>query len=333
MKLKWLFYGALLFIFSLSGCSEMLNEEEGAYVPHGSILVTDRQNQLVNWVDTNTGVISSVTSSTGPDPIDIFISGNYAYILSSDTSSIVKKYDLDSGKWAGTVYYPNKGYAQQIASDSKHLYISFEAGKRLEVVSIDSFTSIFSKDLSQNAQGIIYESDKVYICVSDGYSSSYTTSRIAVLSTNDLNTVTYIPSQKNPLFITSDGKGYLYVSCAGSYANDGGITRVDTSTTSTNDIVTGKSFGVIEFANNRLYVADYSGGLCVYETNGTLVTNLLDGESISDILIDGDYAYALGGNYGEGKNIYRITLSDNVIDRTYTGVIKGDWGAAMAIYK
>ncbi len=75
MKLKWLVFGVVALVFLLYGCSEMLTEEERQNQPasKGSILVTDRENRLVNQVDTNTGSVSRITSSTGPEPIDIFI--------------------------------------------------------------------------------------------------------------------------------------------------------------------------------------------------------------------------------------------------------------------
>ena len=327
--MKWLILSSLIFLLCFISCSEAPKEPQNQSASTNTILITDSQNNLVNQLNLKSGDLSPLISSgITAQPIDIMAVGNNAYVLLSGTPSALRKFDLNAGKWAGTVSFSDGTYPQQIAYDGKYFYISFQSGKMLAAVSASDFTSGATVSLSQYAQGLCYSSGSVYVCLSDGYASSpaYANSRVAILSTANLSgTISNIQTLVNPLFVTSDENGTIYIACAGNYNNDGGITKI-TSGAPTN-IVLNKSLSSIAVSNGIIYASENNNGIDIYKSDGTFITNVINSVNIFDLIIYQNYVYALGS----GK-IYKININNNSLEATYSGVITGTWGGAIAIY-
>jgi len=345
MKLKWLFYGALLFIFSLSGCSEGLQEEQSISraVKKGSILVINEVAQVLNCIDPDDHTISQV-SYVGNSANDIEIDGDFAYVLASQNNTIFK-IDLKNGGFIKTLSliedYTSLPSPYNQAIDSNNIYISFWENGKLGIVDKSSFSLKKSVILGSSSypEGVAVDSNYVYVALTYYNGGSYSDRKVAIVDKNSYQIITNINVLTNPQSVAMDKNGALWVACTGYYNTNiwlyekGGLTKIVKvgEIFTANTVNQDASYYVVKFDGDRIYAIDslYSttaSGLNVYLLDGTKVTNILAGKNLKGIDFDNNYIYvseAYGGNsvYIINKNTYSITTINN------TG------GGDLALYK
>ncbi len=317
---------------------------------NNSILIADEKNNMIYQLNLNSGSASSfISSGISSQPIDLNVEGNFLYVLQSSANPCsIQKYDLSTGKLSGSVPL-NYGSAQQMSSDGNNLYVC-DLGGNVTVVSLSGFSVSGSKSFSgQAVQGIFYTNGEVYAGVSGGY-PSYNNSQIAVLAVSNIaGAPAYYNTLPNPVCFTTDGEGAIFIACAGTensttynYNNDGGILKFSGS--SITNIITNKSYAAggvdneiqyyngLIFAAENTYATGNTGGIDVYQPNGTFVTNILPGVTINCIIVYEGTLFAEGNN---GKSsLYQINISNYSIIKTYqlSAAYSDAWGCAMAVY-
>ncbi len=321
-----------------AGCSQNPCVPGNQFVPHGSIILVDEFALTANYIVLSNGQESTLIGSSMGfstySSINVAVIGGFAYFLVSDSTSLVKKFDLNAGQMDGTISYGSLSYVQFSASDGNNLYMTFEGSPAMEVISLADFTTSASiKAPLQAGEGIFYTNGYLYLCLSDG-SPSYTHSCMAALPVNNLQSSPVCSNvMPDPWAIDSDGAGTFYVSSEGtentatySWNPVGGITKISGSNVV--NIVQNKSIGAIKFAAGNIYALEYGKGIDVYSPSGTLITNILSGININAIVYYNGYIYAEANS-----TLYKISTSGNTVVQTYNSGINDSYGCSMAVYE
>jgi hypothetical protein len=343
MKLK--IFSVILTFAVLSGCG--VGEEDFTTQPveKGSLLVIDEANQTLNRVslsDFKTGSVGYVGEAAN----DIEIDGKYAYVVSS-LSAAIFRINLEGGYVTTFTYnqYP-KPNPYNIAVDEGNIYATLSVGNRLSVISKDTFKEIEAIDLVDNGypEGVTFDENHIYIASSDGYiewgnPGNYKNGRVVVIDKNDYSIVTNIPVFDNAQSVSYGDNGFVYVACTGEYDTGnfsytgGGLVAINTSDFSTNVIQKDYQFYVVKYNDNRIYAIDSAyghtkQGLVIYSTDGTKITNLLEGKNLKGLDFNNEKIYVSHGYSVDIANSYIIDKES--FDIT---VISNTGGGDLALYK
>ena len=336
---KKVFMMAVFSLLIFVSCSRLsVNLSITPAADHGSLLVIDEANQVLNQVNLNTGNVSFY-SVAGPAANQIIVDGNYAYVVVSSSHDVMK-FDLQNGgapvikNWYDT---PNP-YAMAI--DESNLYVIMSSGNSLSVLDKSNLSNKTNILLNETGgvqpYAIADDSNNIYIGTSVGYlaygdSGNYTNSQVMVIAKSNYALITNISVWTNPVNFAISG-GHLYIAAASQYNGTGALQDLTLSdmTVSNISVFNGKAPAYVKVNNGNLYVIDgtFGGNGGIWKMNlADGSTNLsLSGKNLKGIAFSGASVF-VSEAYG-GNTVYVLDASTWTQVSSYAGTGGGD----MAFY-
>jgi YVTN family beta-propeller protein len=323
----------LLTLFLLTvifSCSEV--PKSGNYTPpqKPSLLIIDEANKILKSYDLTTKEIKTV-SEVGKAANDIEVDGDYAYIVVSLDNKLLKINLLNLE--TEVLSFADGSNPYNIAIDTDRIYVTLSVSNQLSVISKANFSIITNINLKTPGypEGVIFDSEKIYIATSDGFNSSYSNSRIEIYKKDNYAHLTNIElTIKNPQSLCIDGSS-LYIACTGEYNGSGGVLKMNTqdySISNLNSPATNAMYLIK--VNDKLFVVESSlggeGGIYIHNLGGASITHTLAGKSLKGMAYDNGYLFTSEGYYG--SKTYKVNISSLSTEEEINA-----GGGDIAIYK
>ena len=216
---------------------------------------------------------------------DILIYGSKLYIVMNGSNNVTV-IDKHTGKLITRIKNANSSNwaPEQITSYSSNVLVTGNDGTVAKIdttsLSIQKITTVGS-----NPMGLVVAGNNLYVANSGGYNYPVYDSTVSVVNLNSMIETMKIKVGTNPVNVTADNAGNVYVSSIGNYGNiPGNIVRINTSTnTVTKSADT--SVGKICFYNNQLYgIGGYGDSrIRIFNTKDFTATNFITDGTVINI--------------------------------------------------
>lgn len=328
-------FSILLTLFLLTvifSCSEV--PKSGNYTPPAiqkpSLLIIDEANKILKSYDLTKKEITKVCE-VGNAANDIELDGDYAYIAVSTDNKLLKINLLNLE--TEVLSFADGSNPYNIAIDTDRIYVTLSVSNQLSVISKANFSIITNINLKTPGypEGVIFDSEKIYIATSDGWNLSYSGSRIEIYKKDNYAHLTNIElTIKNPQSLCIDGSS-LYIACTGEYNGSGGVLKMnplDYSISNLNSPATNAMYLIK--VNDKLFVVESSwrgeGGIYIHNLVNSTTTHILGGKSLKGI---GYYEGTLFVSEGyHGSKTYKVNISSLSTEEEIDA-----GGGDIAIYK
>jgi len=328
-------FSILLTLFLLTvifSCSEV--PKSGNYTPPAiqkpSLLIIDEANKILKSYDLTKKEITKVCE-VGNAANDIELDGDYAYIAVSTDNKLLKINLLNLE--TEVLSFADGSNPYNIAIDTDRIYVTLSVSNQLSVISKANFSIITNINLKTPGypEGVIFDSEKIYIATSDGWNLSYSGSRIEIYKKDNYAHLTNIElTIKNPQSLCIDGSS-LYIACTGEYNGSGGVLKMnplDYSISNLNSPATNAMYLIK--VNDKLFVVESSwggeGGIYIHNLVNSTTTHILGGKSLKGIGYYEGTLFVSEGYYG--SKTYKINLSSLSTEEEIDA-----GGGDIAIYK
>ena len=254
-----------------------------------NVYVLNTLGQTVSKVELATGAVQKNAVTAGLYTNQVRIRKDKMFIVNSGYNAI-QVVDVNT---LTTVDSINVGtgtnpYYMDFVNDSIAV-VSLLFTNQIAVVNVNTGQVVTTVSTGNGPEGIKYVNGKVYVANSGYNGQGYDPGTLTVIDATSWQVVDTISVGLNPQFIDVDANGQLYVACTGDYVSvSGELTIVDTATDTVLARISLDGFVTsLDYANNRVYLATYGGGVFVFNVEGdSLYSNVLPGGP--GVLVDSD---------------------------------------------
>jgi len=238
------------------------------------VFVVNSISRTLSKIDTETGLVDNTFAQLGLSPNLIDISGNYAYVVNSGDNAI-QKIDVDTGTTISNIYIEDSANPWYAKVKGEFLYVTGNITNKIYKIDLTTEEIVAQTTVHTAPQGIDFAHGKVYVTSTGGWADNYAGSCVTVLTEDNLEILSSIPTSLNPQTIHFHNDK-LYVMCTGDWSEVlGQVYVIDPSTdTVTAMLEIGGNIGKAAFVNNRGYITDgMNTGIYVIDTDSDTILN------------------------------------------------------------
>ncbi len=315
-----------LAIIVLLGCKNNPSGPHNDLIGSHTLFVLNANSQTVSKINLDSATVTNDFAEAGDVPADIATYGSHLLILNSTPPSL-EIANLSDGTITQTVNLPLNSNPYQLLVDQDAIYVTGWLSNQLYLINGLDFSLIDSVEVGVNPQGMISNSDYVFVANSGGY-PNYTASSVSVINKSDLTVARTLPVSMNPQNFTWGPFNNLHVVCTGNYATVGG--KVDIIDPAGLVVVDSLLFGgtpgfiamsdqgygyLTDFGNQNygfLYEYDALSASVIYDTSNPIQLNT----GAMDAVYDSQTSHLFVANFS-AATVQEISTKNDSLVQTY----------------
>ncbi|MBD3274760.1 MAG: hypothetical protein GF372_05580 [Candidatus Marinimicrobia bacterium] len=238
-------------------CNSVTEPDDSAT---GNLFVLNGLGEQVSLIDLETEQVTNGFVDARDVPADIAITNDHLLVLNSTPASL-DVYNLVDRSTVQSLNLPAGSNPYAILVSDNRIFVSGLVSNRVYVIdATGAYTLIDSVDVGIAPEGMVMDSDYLYVACTGGWFNNYTPSSVHIIDPETLSPVDTLETGTNPQRMAWSSDGRLHVVCTGNYADvSGSVSVIDPADMTVETTVqTGGAPGHIAITSDDVaYLSDF----------------------------------------------------------------------------